>query len=190
MFKTVQRTRIGSPFVIERINDLLAQGYRTVCEFEANGGFLLATPAHIEGRRIAPLPTRDAVLPMISVLAEARRRGVKLSALVAELPSRYTYRERLENYAISRSGALITRLREGEPNAVLARLTDMLGELAGSAVGLDEIDGLRATFESGDIIHLRPSGNAPELRCYTESASSERATWIGQEVLALIAKMD
>jgi phosphomannomutase len=34
---------------------------------------------------------------------------------------------------------------------------------------------VRFRFESGDIIHLRLSGNAPELRCYTDAASAERA---------------
>jgi hypothetical protein len=40
---------------------------------------------------------------------------------------------------------------------------------------LDRTDGLRITFENGEIVHLRPSGNAPELRCYTEAASEARA---------------
>ena len=31
------------------------------------------------------------------------------------------------------------------------------------------------TFDSEEIIHLRPSGNAPELRCYVEATSQERA---------------
>lgn len=190
LFKTVRRTRIGSPFVIERMNDLLAEGYQTVCGYEANGGFLLATPAEIEARRIGPLPTRDAVLPMITVLAVARRRGMQLSALVAELPSRYTYSERLQNYATVRSQALLARLREGELDAVFARPMDMFGNLAGTASKVDDTDGLRVTFEKGDIIHLRPSGNAPELRCYTESASEERAVWLGEQVLSMIAAMD
>jgi phosphomannomutase len=30
-------------------------------------------------------------------------------------------------------------------------------------------------LSSGDIVHFRPSGNAPELRCYTEAATPERA---------------
>lgn len=188
LFKTVRRTRIGSPFVIERMNDLLAEGYRTVCGYEANGGFLLATPAEFQGRRIAPLPTRDAVLPMITVLAEARRRGVRLSDLAAGLPPRYTYSERLQNYATARSQALLAGLTEGDDAAVLARLTEMFGSLAGRAVARDETDGLRITFDGGDIIHLRPSGNAPELRCYTESDSGKRAAWLGEEVLKLLRK--
>jgi len=33
----------------------------------------------------------------------------------------------------------------------------------------DQTDGLRVKFDTGDIVHLRPSGNAPELKCYVES---------------------
>jgi phosphomannomutase len=40
---------------------------------------------------------------------------------------------------------------------------------------MDHTDGLRLTSEDGEIIHLRPSGNAPELRCYCEAASPIRA---------------
>ena len=35
--------------------------------------------------------------------------------------------------------------------------------------------GLRFELKSGDVVHYRPSGNAPELRCYTEAATAERA---------------
>lgn len=186
LFRTARRTRIGSPFVIESMNDLLAEGLGTVCGYEANGGFLLATPAEVEGRRIGPLPTRDAVLPMITVLAEARRRGMRLSALTAGLPPRYTYSERLQNYATARSQVLLAWLTEGDAAAILARLTAMFGSLAGQATATDRTDGLRITFDGGDIIHLRPSGNAPELRCYTESDSEDRAAWLGEQVLHLL----
>jgi len=40
---------------------------------------------------------------------------------------------------------------------------------------IDQTDGLRVEFNTGDIVHLRPSGNAPELRIYAESSSSEKA---------------
>ena len=33
---------------------------------------------------------------------------------------------------------------------------------------------------SGEVIHYRASGNAPELRCYAEAASEERADQILQ----------
>ncbi|VWX53239.1 hypothetical protein NOVOSPHI9U_420481 [Novosphingobium sp. 9U] len=70
-FAAVRRTRIGSPFVIEAMNALLAD-FGSVCGYEANGGFLLATPVKAGGRILAALPTRDAVLPMLAVLAAAR----------------------------------------------------------------------------------------------------------------------
>ena len=40
---------------------------------------------------------------------------------------------------------------------------------------INTVDGLRITLNTGDIVHLRPSGNAPELRCYAESNSPELA---------------
>jgi hypothetical protein len=49
----------------------------------------------------------------------------------------------------------------------------LFGAIAGNAVAVDQTDGLRTTFASGAVIHLRPSGNAPELRIYTESDTPE-----------------
>ncbi|MCP4603188.1 MAG: phosphomannomutase [Proteobacteria bacterium] len=37
------------------------------------------------------------------------------------------------------------------------------------------IDGVRIITENEDIIHLRPSNNAPEFRCYSNANSQERA---------------
>ncbi|MGV3492197.1 MAG: phosphomannomutase, partial [Devosia sp.] len=37
------------------------------------------------------------------------------------------------------------------------------------------IDGLRFALTSGDTVHYRASGNAPELRCYVEGVTAERA---------------
>ena len=184
-FAAIRRTRIGSPFVIEAMNALLSD-FGSVCGYEANGGFLLGTPVQSQGGNLAALPTRDAVLPMLAVLAAARRKGTTLSALQAQLPARYTFSERLQNYPTAQSQALLARLQEGTPEDVLARTSAMFGGLAGKATVFDSTDGLRVTFDRGDIIHLRPSGNAPELRCYTESATPERAATLGGEVLEMI----
>jgi phosphomannomutase len=54
-------------------------------------------------------------------------------------------------------------------------LAETLAPTAGALSHIDQTDGLRVTFENGDIVHLRPSGNAPELRCYAESASAQAA---------------
>lgn len=186
-FKQVRRTRIGSPYVIEAMNALI-DGSTTICGYEANGGFLLGTDVDGEGRRLSALPTRDAVLPMVAVLVAAKRRGIALSALQATLPARYTFSERLQDYPTDQSQALLARLQQGTEADILARLTQMFDDLTGTAIAFDTTDGLRISFEGGDIIHLRPSGNAPELRCYTESAIAERATALNEQVLGMIKK--
>jgi len=53
----------------------------------------------------------------------------------------------------------------------------------------DETDGLRITLANGAIIHLRPSGNAPELRCYTEANSAEKALHLLSKSLEKIHKI-
>jgi phosphomannomutase len=52
------------------------------------------------------------------------------------------------------------------------------------ALGFDDIvrinvlDGVRVYFRNGDIAHVRPSGNAPQLRIYANSDSQARADQI------------
>src|SRR5208283_671731 len=47
------------------------------------------------------------------------------------------------------------------------------------------LDGVRVRFSSGDVAHLRPSGNAPEMRFYTNADTPERA-----ETMALLGVAD
>jgi phosphomannomutase len=42
------------------------------------------------------------------------------------------------------------------------------------------------TFEGSDVVHLRPSGNAPEFRCYTESSTEERAEENNGKALGIV----
>jgi phosphomannomutase len=53
----------------------------------------------------------------------------------------------------------------------------------GNLVSTDYTDGVRMIFDSNLIIHLRPSGNAPEFRCYTEADSIICAKEINQLVM-------
>ncbi|GLV24659.1 phosphomannomutase [Sphingobium sp. TomTYG45] len=188
LFEAVRRTRIGSPFVIEAMNDLVAEGKSSVCGYEANGGFLLGSVIDDGNRRLSALPTRDAVLPIIATLVDARQQGLSLSALQAQLPARHTHSERLQNYPTVRSQALIAHLLEGCQDAIFERLTHMFGAIAGLVDKIDTTDGLRIHFKGGDIIHLRPSGNAPELRCYTESSTTEGAARLNEQSLQLIGE--
>lgn len=166
----VRRTKIGSPFVIAGMEAALAEdASAAVVGYEANGGFLLGFAANGPEGVIAPLMTRDAVLPIVAPLAAARDDGRGLAEMAAGLPPRFTAADRLQEVPSERSMALIERLR-AEP-AARAEFFD-----TGSAEeAIDETDGLRVTFANGDIVHLRPSGNAPECRLYAEADSPERA---------------
>lgn len=178
-FPRVVRTRIGSPYVIAAMEALEAEGAEGVVGYEANGGFLVGSAIDINGCRLAPLPTRDAVLPILALLADARERDVPLSMLAKDLPPRFTASDRIQSCPTASSLALIRRLA-AEPEALAA----LLGDLCGPVAALDQTDGLRVTFQNGEILHLRPSGNAPELRCYAEADSPERAVALAGQGLA------
>ncbi|MCC6235421.1 MAG: mannose-6-phosphate isomerase, class I [Verrucomicrobiales bacterium] len=48
------------------------------------------------------------------------------------------------------------------------------------------VDGLRLGFANGDVVHLRPSGNAPQLRIYSVASSPERADTIIRQTTRLL----
>jgi phosphomannomutase len=167
-FKATTRTRIGSPYVIAGMEQ--ADASAKVVGFEANGGFLLGSDIHQDGRTLLRLPTRDAVLPMLALLCMAREQGAALSTLSHLLPKRYTASDRLQSFANDKSAALI-----GQFNRDLTLAASRLAPDAGEVLSVNTVDGLRLNFTNGDIVHLRPSGNAPELRCYAEADTAERA---------------
>ncbi|MBA1100559.1 phosphomannomutase, partial [Escherichia coli] len=70
-FASIQRTKIGSPYVIAAFADLAKQ-FDSVAGFEANGGFLLASDLQINDKELKSLPTRDAVLPALMLLIASR----------------------------------------------------------------------------------------------------------------------
>jgi phosphomannomutase len=180
-FARITRTRIGSPYVIEGMGRLAAEGATGVVGFEANGGFLVGTRMEKAGRSLDALPTRDAVLPILALLAMAREQGVPLSRLPAELPPRFTASDRLQDFPVADSWRLIERLAASHE-----ALRDFLAPLDVRPAGLDLTDGLRVSLEGGEIVHLRPSGNAPELRCYAEAATPARARELADACLARV----
>ncbi|MBX9757147.1 MAG: phosphomannomutase [Beijerinckiaceae bacterium] len=181
LFTSIARTRIGSPFVIEAMETLAREARSRVAGYEANGGFLTQTPMHVNGAILSPLPTRDSVLPILLVLTCARERGVPVSALIEALPARRTASGSIKGIATGDSAAFIARLRE-EPES-LARF---LAFANAPPMGADATDGLRVELASGDIVHLRPSGNAPEFRCYVETADQASADALLTSALANI----
>ncbi len=174
-FEGVVRTRIGSPFVIEAMRTLQQQGRPAVVGYEANGGFLTADTLKLNGSELAPLPTRDAIIVILAVLMSARNQDLALSELVHQLPKRFTYSDRLQAFPTELSQHMLARYRSDDPVNDVQMAENEFAGLFGHVVKIDHTDGVRFTFTNGDIIHLRPSGNAPEMRCYTESVSEGRA---------------
>ena len=179
-FRQIIRTRIGSPHVLAAMQQLLGQHQR-VAGFEANGGFMLASTLHSQQRHLQPLPTRDALLPALTLMVSAARQNKPLSGLVNALPPRHTASDRLANIPNENSRPLLSGWRE-DPAAMQQALT-----LPQPITALDDTDGLRAHLANGDIIHLRPSGNAPELRCYAEASTPARAQQLTTHCLHAIA---
>jgi phosphomannomutase len=172
-FARVIRTKIGSPFVIAGMAE--ATGAKVV-GYEANGGFLLG----FQAGALAPLATRDSLLPMIAPLSRAKAAG-GLAALIAAEPARFTAADRLEGIAVEASRALLAGFA-AEP----ATLAAFLAELGESLQASDLTDGLRLTLASGRVVHMRPSGNAPEFRLYVEAESRAVAAAILAQGLALL----
>ncbi|MCE7622157.1 phosphomannomutase [Vibrio sp. LQ2] len=177
VFSTVVLTKIGSPFVINEFSNLTKQ-YSTVAGFEANGGFLLGTDISINSKCLKALPTRDAVLPALMVLSAGIEQGI--APLVKKVSTRYTDSDRIPNFSNQRSQEILTQ-SYGKERLLLSKLG-----YDSDIVSIDVIDGLRITLANNDVIHLRPSGNAPELRCYAESDTVEKAKSLVQTVLLKI----
>lgn len=207
---TLVRTRIGSPYVIAAMRRALAAGAAGVVGWEANGGFLTGSPFAFGQGTLAPLPTRDAVLPILAVLLTAARRRVRVSEIFAGLPQRATRAGLLDDLPPAASQAILAAFRPAAAEVVVVRFTaaGVVVEaaertrslpLAGDAAGpylarrealaryfradagfgeiarIDYTDGVRVSFDGGDVAHLRPSGNAPQLRIYALSDTQERA---------------
>ncbi|MCA1248842.1 phosphomannomutase [Massilia sp. MS-15] len=183
-FQNVVRTRIGSPYVIAGMETAVqaTPAATVVGGYEANGGFLVGTDVQLGKYTLKALPTRDAVLPILALLVASVQRGLPLSKLAASLPARYTASDRIQEVPAEASRALIASLRED-----LASVSAWLVPDGGHVVHYDETDGLRLTFASGEVVHLRPSGNAPELRCYTEAGTTESAVALCADTLRRVA---
>lgn len=157
-FTQVLRTAIGSPYVI----DAMQQSTGRVAGYEANGGFLLGFEAQGPTGALGPLLTRDCVLPIVVALHAAS--SGPLSARIAQEPPVFTLSDRLQEVPVESSRALVARLRD-DPAARAA----FLAPLHKTEAALDLTDGLRMVMQDATVVHIRPSGNAPELRLYVEA---------------------
>ena len=185
-FAEIRRTRIGSPFVVASMMQATAGGAKRVVGYEANGGFLLDSEIEIAGKKLRALPTRDAVIVMLGILLLAKAQGKTVAQLAAGLPARFTASDRLKDFATEKSVAILAKFNSGAEAADKAAIETMFGDICGKVAGLNRTDGLRITFANEEVIHLRPSGNAPEFRCYAEAATDARAREITSLALAKI----
>jgi len=163
------KTRIGSPFVIAAMDEAVGRGRRAVVGWEVNGGFLTGTDLPLGEDHITALPTRDAVLPILAVLLAAVHRREPVSALFDALPPRATGAGLVDGVPPEVGRTLVEALAEPSGLRVLA------GDFPSAVADVDTTDGVRIRFESGDVVHFRQSGNAPQFRCYAVADDQARA---------------
>jgi phosphomannomutase len=207
----LEKTKIGSPYVISALDELRVSGkLQRVVGWEANGGFLTGSDIPIGESRLASLPTRDAILPILANLYAAAEQKISLAELWDRLPARFGRAGLIDHFPVASSqailaalippggivevefetaGKVLDRSRAGtvpmmlEPAAAddWRRSKTTLEKFFAQADGFSEIvrlnvlDGVRIYFRNGDIAHIRPSGNAPQLRIYANGDSQARA---------------
>jgi len=207
----LEKTQIGSPYVISALDQLRGAGTHTrIVGWEANGGFLTGSDIALTKATLAALPTRDATLPILANLFAAASQGTTLSVLWDRLPARFGRAGLIDNFPVAVSQAILAKLipagdtievefdgasqvsdrsrADATPTplaagpaedwqqrkATLSRFfTPALG--FGDILRINVLDGVRIYFNNGDVAHIRPSGNAPQLRIYANSDSQARA---------------
>jgi phosphomannomutase len=173
------KTRIGSPFVIAGMEAALAKGKKRVCGWEPNGGFLTGSPIARNGAILQPLLTRDAGLPILGVLFAAERDGLSLVDLFARLPNRFSRAALLKQFPRATALKIVDRFSppNGDAEAIHKDLAQFFTPAQGFADinHVDYTDGVRILFANGEVAHVRPSGNADELRIYAVADTQSRA---------------
>jgi len=181
------KTRIGSPFVIAGMEEARRSGKKRVCGWEPNGGFLTGTDITRDGAVLPALLTRDAILPILCVLYAADESAVSVVDLFERLPKRFSRAALLENFPKALGLKLVaffspsTYDGANDPESSLESLRQSLATFFTREMGFGEIthvdytDGVRVLFDNGDVAHVRPSGNADELRIYAVADTQSRA---------------
>ena len=208
---TLEKTKIGSPYVVAALDDLRIAGkHRRIVGWEANGGFLTGSDIELNKGVLKALPTRDALLPILANLCAAASQGLSLQGLWDQLPARFGRAGLLDDFPAAASQAILAQLIpagdavEVEFDSADAVVDRSRGEKSGTALGVSAVkdwqrcrsvlsryfkpvfgfdaiarinvlDGVRIYFRNGDIAHIRPSGNAPQLRIYAVSDTQARA---------------
>ncbi len=135
------KTRIGSPHVIAALRE---------AGWEGNGGFLTSSPVAVPGGgSIPPLPTRDALLPILCALTSPLGRD--------SLPKRFGGSSVLRDFPMDAAREIMRWLSPSDSSIIEAAFTP-----TGLSVRL--ADGSERTFlEDGDEVVLRGGAGAVTL---------------------------
>ncbi len=218
------KTKIGSPYVISKMIDAQKEGFKKVVGWEVNGGFMTQSDFEINGGVLKSLPTRDAVLPLLSVLLLAIKKNKSISEIMNELPKIYTDANKIKNFPTENSKKIINKyspedseiekieffdeeisiIYKDNSKKIMKNNSELGNKWIDKKTFLEKnyltpnnianiksfvyTDGLRILLENEELIHLRPSSNAPELRCYANAKTSERAKELVEIVLTKIIK--
>ncbi len=199
----VTKTRIGSPYVISALREVGWEangGFLTARPLRIPGGgelgalptrdaFLpILTTLYASLTRGVPLAALFAQLPPRFGRSDLlrpcpREASAAIMARVAA-PRPNTHRvvfapgKVMVEAADGASWELPDEDREARPYGEYRRSIAELFPVSagfGPVAWVDYLDGARIGFANGDVIHLRPSGNAPEFRVYANADSAARA---------------
>ncbi len=226
-------TRVGSPYVIRAMMNAVKKGHKKVVSWEGNGGFLTQTYLEINGKKIKPLPTRDAIFPLICALHTSVVQNKTMSQVVDGLPQRFKFGDRIKDFPVAVSKKIISRFSppketkikqvtfKDEGAEVIYYASDALGEEYldsepellsntspqlellmrikaelekyftdedgfGEIISIGFLDGIRIRFKNNQVAHLRPSGNSPEFRAFSNAGTQVRADEIVKKCLEKI----
>jgi len=146
--------------------------------YEASYGVLLGSDIFVNDSFLKALPMRDAKLPILSIIGLAKASGLPVSKLAVTLLRRFTFSDRVQDYPKDRADSLL--------NEIFVSDESLIKSLMPTAEFVKEtnlLDGVRAIFSTGDKVHIRLSGNAPELLCYIDSDSPIKAADICSYVI-------
>jgi len=166
-FNKIIRTNIGSPYVVAAMSEL-KKADAPIAGFEANGGFLLQSDIKLPNGNLSPLPTRDAILPLIATLIEAKNQSISISNLANTLPPRFMRADRIKQVP---NDIAIKFLYQMQTSKTYRKTLDARLE---NPNDINTQDGVRMSFTNDSIIHFRQSGNAPEMRIYVETDDKEQ----------------
>lgn len=185
---TIEKTRIGSPYVVASIdNQRQNKAFSRIVGWEANGGFLVGSKMDLDGGPLAPLPSRDSTLPILASFGAAIRANVTLSESWDVLPKRFGRAGLIDHFPVAASRAIIKQLTptDGRTESTVSKeLSESITRFFtkadgfGKPIRINVLDGVRIWFDNGDVAHVRPSGNAPQLRIYANADTQARADQI------------